>query len=51
MKVNKKAIHCNCEINIYIGSNTVEHILGGVTKSKINAMFRTNSKHSYWQKL
>ena len=34
-------------VNIYTGSNTVEHFLGGVTKCGINTMFRTSSKHGY----
>ena len=35
-------------VNIYTGSNTVEHFLGGVSKHRINTMFWTNSKHGYW---
>ena len=31
-------------VNIYTGSKIVEHFLGGVTKHRINTMFRTNSK-------
>ena len=37
-------------VNIYTGSNSVEHFLGGVTKRRINMMFRTNSKHGYFLK-
>ena len=32
-------------VNIYTGSNTVEHFIGGVTKHRINTMFQMNSKH------
>ena len=34
-------------VNIYTGSNTVEHFKDGVTKRRINTMFRMNSKHGY----
>ena len=37
-------------VNIYTGSNTVEHFLGSVTKRKINTMFRTILKHGYYNR-
>ena len=44
-------------VNIYTGSNNVEHFKSCLTKRRINTMFWTNSKHCYcleskvWQTL